>query len=130
VAVDSSGRDRFGTDREEASVPDITTEQLDEWARLAGEATPGPFDLEVVPEWTERNFTIPEHVNIEGVAAALTPADAAFFISARDAVPALVAEVRRLRDAFERVLGELDNGTSALATLNAVEVVAWEALGQ
>lgn len=53
----------------------ITDEQLEEWRRLADAATPGPYD----------EFRTP------------TRGDLALRAAAREAVPALIAEVERLR---------------------------------
>lgn len=85
----------------------ITEAQLDEWARLAEEATPGPWygADQVRPSPEER--AIPASVLDSGRSAIFRAVwlidnkrwnrDAAFIAAAREAIPALIAEVRRLR---------------------------------
>ena len=78
----------------------ITEEQLAEWGRLASEATEGPW--EVAPEdggcHRVRVPTPETGGRLLGTLAELDDwRDADFIAAARGAVPALVAEVRRLR---------------------------------
>lgn len=73
-----------------------TEQQLAEWERLAGEATPGPWI------WNrDTRDLLPRLENEDGDRKELwwCDADDCFIAAARDAVPALVAEVRRLRRA-------------------------------
>lgn len=85
---------------------------LAEWSRLASAATPGPWRANDASEWLttgptwEVVFTGPADdplVAGEDVALAnyVEQADAEFIAAAREAVPALVAEVERLRGDLE-----------------------------
>jgi hypothetical protein len=79
----------------------LTDEQLAEWQALAEAATPGPWELRgdgdaivAGPELVA--FAAPVgYSNSEIVFN--TPADAALMALSRTAIPALIAEVRRLR---------------------------------
>ena len=64
----------------------LNDEQLNEWQRLADEATPGP--------WRLRDFFA--LTRVVGVADMNSSENAAFIAAARTAVPALIEEVRRL----------------------------------
>lgn len=83
-------------------MPDLTDHLLAEWQRLADEATTGPWRVQECPE--SESEAIAGAWDVEGaggVDVALDldrPADAAFIAAARTAVPALIAEVRRLRE--------------------------------
>ena len=76
----------------------LTEEQLAEWEQLANEATPGPYNIGLPggpagPFWSAMN----QMGNV--VACQITSAEnAAFLQASREAVPALIAEVRRLRE--------------------------------
>lgn len=73
----------------------ITDEQLDFLQRIADGATPGPWkrkDLYYVVAWERGGREVCE---------ANAACDAHLIAAARDAVPALVAEVRRLRSSDE-----------------------------
>jgi hypothetical protein len=70
----------------------MTDEELDRLEALAKAATQGP--------WTVDDHESAEHVHGPGpvpAATAIRHEDAAFIAASRDAVPRLVAEVRRLR---------------------------------
>lgn len=87
----------------------ITDEQLAEWERLATAATPGPWRW-----WTSNSFrrlSSDADMKDGGVLCAVvqhsdghpdvfcSEADRAFIAAARTAVPALIEELRRLREA-------------------------------
>lgn len=84
----------------------VTNEELDHWERLAAAATPGPWDPADLPlfasgaVWLEALDEPPESGTTEGRARR----DAAFVAAARTALPALVAEVRRLRMELNRAV--------------------------
>lgn len=93
----------------------MTDEQLQEWSVLAEAATPGPWKSgwswqDAInggkSAWSEGPVHVGETLS---QVAPQAIADAAFIAAAREAVPALVAEVRRLR-----------------AELAADQPVAWE----
>lgn len=78
----------------------MTQDELDRWEALANAATPGPwvlvdrdilggYEVHAPDDWTVFGYNGPERT------------DAAFIAAARDAVPALIAEVRRLRGLVE-----------------------------
>lgn len=67
---------------------------LDEIERLADAATPGPWGVE--PDRNSLDDLVMAKI---GLVAATAREDAAFIAAARTAVPALSAEVRRLREA-------------------------------
>lgn len=91
----------------------ITNEQLAEWERLASEATPGPWTLESGWEQSDPGLYITGGGKGPGeglvyasgdygepeqyIDVVLREHDAAFAVAAREAVPVLVEEVRRLR---------------------------------
>ena len=71
---------------------DLTPERIDELEALANAATEGPWDsdpYEVIDTWGKT------------VADCTRPNDTAFITESREAVPALIAEVRRLRGELE-----------------------------
>jgi hypothetical protein len=69
----------------------MTNDELDTLDALAAAATPGPWEMGTGKAYNVLTLT-------EVLAEGLESADAAFIAAARDAVPALVAEVRRLRE--------------------------------
>ena len=79
-----------------------TPEQIAEWERLAAEATAGPWVC-----GTDGAIYSAEHKLITETDdhgdGWMFPPDATFISAARTAVPALVAEVRRLREALEQI---------------------------
>lgn len=82
----------------------LTNADLDAWERLAEAATPGPWRMQTA---ACDHPDADEHVAIKGggrlvVPCVEEPADAALIAAARLAIPALVAEVRRLRAEVER----------------------------
>lgn len=93
----------------------MTDEQLQEWSVLAEAATPGPWKSgwnwqDTISDGKSAWGEGPVHVGEKlSQVAPQAIADAAFIAAAREAVPALVAEVRRLR-----------------AELAAAQAVAWE----
>lgn len=96
----------------------ITDDELDRLEALAQAATPGPW---------ERRFHDQNEVETrDGIRVATfnearrdTWHNARFISAARAAVPALVAEVRRLRDEHKDCDAQLDGAMSALATATA-----------
>ncbi len=79
---------------------EITEAQLYEWQQLADAATPGP--------WEARPYPYGEGVawyTATGASDDLDPREretVLFIASARDAVPALISEIRRLRAELAR----------------------------
>lgn len=78
-----------------------TRERRDEWKRLAEAATEGPWDLDMNKRWGSWKVTAPPsdgHPDYSRKIAdsLLTEADAEFIAAAREAVPALIAEVESL----------------------------------
>lgn len=76
-------------------------ERRDEWKRLADAATEGPWDLDMNKRWGSWKVTAPPsdgHPDYSRKIAdsLLTEADAEFIAAAREAVPALAAEVETL----------------------------------
>jgi hypothetical protein len=92
-----------------------TPEQLAEWRALADEATEGPWE-HITGRSSHRLLaavTAPNVATGDGSVIAVTvevlAPDAAFIAATREAVPALIAEVERLRSKVARVetlLGE------------------------
>lgn len=78
------------------------------WAALADAATPGPW--EQAHQIGERQFVVTLKVRelAEDVGYALSEADTAFIAAARTAVPALCAEVARLRAALAAAPARMD----------------------
>jgi hypothetical protein len=83
----------------------VTDEQLQEWQRLADEATPGPWENWTIEDDGNRqdewSAVGPVHADMQGAVK-----DAAFIAAARTAVPALVAEVRMLRSDWLNAVAE------------------------
>lgn len=80
----------------------ITKEKLVEWQRLATAATTGPWHVEPL---TGRDSHLANVLTKPGGAELLEycpPADAEFCVAARDAVPALIEEVRLLAAAVTK----------------------------
>lgn len=80
----------------------ITDEQLDEWGRLAEAATPGPWEAGPWWEYELAVFAAQARAPLAAVLSVPRPratndANTALICASRDAVPALIAEVRRLR---------------------------------
>ena len=74
----------------------VTAEQLAEWRRLAEAASPGPWNGD--DEWAS-GYIVAE--NGDDVADGVLVRNIPFIVAARDAVPALVDEVERLRAELE-----------------------------
>ena len=103
----------------------MTAEHLEQWRALADAATPGPWlpshnvdapsDGNWEPDNPEREGRGegPTLVGTYRDVKAWAEADAAFIAAARDAVPALLAEVDRLR-------AELNTATAAIANLRTI----------
>lgn len=88
----------------------MTPEQLDAIEARANAATPGPWTLDHPDDGTE----------ITGPDSTVTELDIQFIIHARTDIPALIAEIRRLR----RELGRL----SSLAD-DAFDALGWDNYG-
>lgn len=88
-------------------------EQRAEWKALADAATEGP--------WTAAEQSHGEWFSIQSphlaLCTAFEPADAAFIAAARTAVPALLEEVERLREALRQAEGERDDLDTGVGTL-------------
>ena len=81
--------------------PPITEEQLAELERVEREATPGPWRHKVYT-WNVAEVVRLDHDGDEiNITTWLGRDDAAFIAASREALPALIQEVRRLRDAVE-----------------------------
>lgn len=92
----------------------MTQDELDRLEALAKAATPGPWYqvYEGSSDWTVYgpDDDVKSVANLHRWHQVECP-DAAFIVAARDAVPALVAEVRRLRALVEAAYREgYDNG--------------------
>lgn len=81
----------------------MTEEQLAKLERLANAATPGPWETN--EDWTHEIHASGRGILIGNVPRGPEPygraGDAAFIAASRSAVPALVAEVRRLRELLD-----------------------------
>ncbi len=77
----------------------MTDDELARLEELAGESTPGPWRSEQGP--THAEVRAP-HQTARSVARVYCDIDAAFIVASRDAAPALVAEVRRMKDAIRQ----------------------------
>jgi len=78
----------------------ITNEQITEWRRLAEAATPGPWTTDGNEFAVEGRRLGKCYDQYDGVRLAIHDnaiADAAFIAAAREAIPALLAEVERLQ---------------------------------
>lgn len=79
----------------------ITDEQLAEWEKLANAATPAPwaalFENDVATPDLVCVAKCPSYVGVP------FSANQAFIAAAREAIPALIAEVRRLRQEFDDI---------------------------
>jgi hypothetical protein len=94
----------------------LDPKQFEEWKRLAEEATPGPWEHDGdALSWDEEQGYASEHVVTSvgewrqqspdtGAAMAQQARDAHFIAAAREAVPALIAEVERLQRAQGEVV--------------------------
>jgi len=82
----------------------VTPEQLAEWAALTDAATMGPWEVRRL-SWPQDSRDASDIVSPFGVISDAEnmpkAADAAFIAAARAAVPALIAEVQRLRAAVK-----------------------------
>lgn len=98
----------------------IAQQQLQKWRRLADAATPGEW-------WTELRFVFAQDGEMVAAGEGLTDdkiANAAFIAAAREAVPALLDEVARLRAELESTTqGLVEN----LYTLHGNDKCAWPA---
>jgi hypothetical protein len=77
----------------------MTNRELDAIETRANAATPGPWQAKIINACGCGQC--PEHVNVFAGAhqwPKINPPDAAFIASARDDVPALIAEVLQLRE--------------------------------
>lgn len=83
----------------------ITQQQLDAWKKLAEEATPGPW--EVTDDWEPIRYCTPSTITAKESNLYITIAtmnypneygNSNFIATAREAVPALIAEVERLQE--------------------------------
>lgn len=84
----------------------VTEEQLAEWERLTEAATEGPWDVMTREQWEEGFPFCADGTNPYTFPVDIDAPDAAFIAAAREAVPALVAEVRRLRALLEDAADE------------------------
>ena len=80
-------------DAEEQSM--IMLAQLDKWERLANEATPGPWKVDSYNRVHTENG--PHGLCYIDSCEDPDPQNAAFIAEAREAIPELIREVRRLR---------------------------------
>jgi hypothetical protein len=85
----------------------LTKSRLDEIDARAGKATPGP--------WRESGSCIiqTDHVTRDVWEIPQCKSDTLFIAHARDDVPALVAEVRRLRTAIREIIDDASPCTTA-----------------
>lgn len=94
--------------------------QIDQWRALAEAATPGPWKLHLVDDTTiiSNNgldiCTTCDSAEVErhdsyNIEYERMEADAAFIAASREAVPALIAEVERLREALGAAIGNMMN---------------------
>jgi hypothetical protein len=85
----------------------VTTEQLTEWMRLADEASPGPWNGDDV--WASGYI---HGANGDDVADGVPVRNIPFIVAAREAVPALVEEVVRLRAQLESAVAVVARSTA------------------
>lgn len=90
----------------------ITDEQLAEWEALAEGATEGPWHVDDVLGWSIDGASGQYVAEVSG----RHDPNAEFIAASREAVPALVAEVRRLREGIARLADEYDEAASRSAT--------------
>lgn len=85
----------------------IDAAKLEEWSALEAEATPGPYHsaAESPSSGFERVFTGTADGPGQTVAQWMLPRDARFYAAAREAVPALIAEVSALQHAVRSLRG-------------------------
>ena len=103
----------------------ITTKQLDEWEALAKAATDGPWEVYDVSEVDVEGADSENPDNVSAIARGIQTAagiglnkgedyelfdeaDADFISASREAVPALIAEVRRMLPVVEAARLEAD----------------------
>lgn len=86
----------------------ITPEQLAEWKRLVQEATEGPWEAEYYHNgnYINRAGSFFEQIVQDGIPER---GDTDFIVMAREAVPALIAEVERLQSAMKNALEDLNH---------------------
>lgn len=102
----------------------MTNDELDRLDALAAAATRGPWKAAGLP--SPRWIHTPSYVALAEALESRTRAEgkldaeanAAFIAAARDAVPALVAEVRRLRGALHQIARRDDAEMAAAKTLH------------
>jgi hypothetical protein len=86
----------------------ISPAKLEEWKGLADRATPGPWVHLWVRADQQALFTTPgNEIRLDGGGHFL-PYDATFIAAARTAVPALIAEVERLREALTKAAEQFE----------------------
>ncbi len=97
----------------------ITEEQLAAWEAVERAATAGPWDVS-----SPLYFPHPVIHSLApggiGLAAANVQADGVFIATARTAVPALLAEVRRLRAELAAVRADAAEGDAILRRLGMI----------
>lgn len=115
----------------------LTNEELNAIEKRANAATPGPWewdgaqaDDESVADfgapWIPQGSTLGNTLIQLADTYEGSPADCAFVAAARDDVPCLVTEVRRLRDALEIIA----RGTPHDGWIEVAPQFVYEALGQ
>lgn len=92
--------------------------RLADWRALAEAATPGPWAWRVTEDRHWAEVTPPPDDRDGPVARSLADDDAAFIAAARDAVPALLDEVERLRAERDRAVRDaLDEAARRIEAL-------------
>jgi len=93
----------------------VTAEQLAEWRALAAAATEGPWLAHPAMADQPAEISAPNFNGMhEPMLDLLSTEDAAFIAAARTAVPALVAEVERLREESVKALAVVKLATDAM----------------
>jgi len=98
----------------------INAEKLNAIKERAAEATSGPW----------RHAGLYGVKNIEDMSIPLRPEDAAFIARAREDVPALVAEVERLRQQLEKAEGLLGWAHDVLDDVHCYETEVYQEISE
>lgn len=93
----------------------MSTAELDELERLADDATPGPWKEFTANKGSDLSETFVHGPDKRWLARDFEPFNARFVAAAREAVPALIAEVRRLQAGEKRAEYAIERSDYAVA---------------